>query len=229
MKQNKLNSIFDILGPIMIGPSSSHTAGAVRIGLLSKSIINQNILNAKIILYNSFAETSKGHGTDKAILAGLLGMDKADENIKFSFNIAKKQNLNFSFKKIYNDNSFPPNTVQLFLSSDNLTVEIIGVSLGGGLILIKKIDGFEVNISGEFETIIITHKDRTGILSFILNIFNQQKLNIVSINSVRHNKIEDIKTVITVDQNLKNNIYSLLKSNNFIKRIRIIHKLKEIW
>ncbi len=229
MSENKFNSIFDILGPEMIGPSSSHTAGAVRIGLAARSILNDKLLSVQINLYNSFADTGAGHGTPKALLAGLMGFEKSDSRIKYADKIAKKKQINFSFHKIHTPNNYKQNTAVLKMKSADWNIEVIGVSLGGGLIMIEQIDGFEVNITGVFETLIITHKDKIGILARILNTLSEHKLNIVSINSVRHNKIEDIKTVICLDNKLNPDIKTeIIKIENII-RARIIHKIEETW
>ncbi|HOK39438.1 MAG TPA: L-serine ammonia-lyase, iron-sulfur-dependent subunit beta [bacterium] len=229
MINNLYDSVLDIIGPEMIGPSSSHTAGAVRIGLACRSILNSPLKNVKIELYNSFAETGFGHGTEKAILAGLLGLSKSDERIKYSDKIMKKKRIKYTIKRILTPNNYKPNTAIIKMKSNKLTVEVVAVSIGGGLILIEQIDGFEVNITAENETLIITHKDKLGILAKILNILATEKMNIVSINSVRHNKLEDIKTIITFDNFIEEKIREKIMKLDDIIRVRIIHKIKEIW
>jgi L-serine dehydratase len=163
----KFDSIFDILGPDMVGPSSSHTAGAARIGNVSKSILNDEIIKIKVWLYNSFASTGKGHGTDKAIIAGVLGIEKSNPEIKNAFNLAKSKNIKFSVKYKKNAQEYPANYAVIELYSRKIKVKVEAESLGGALIIIHKIDGFDVNINGEYETLIITHKDKIGILSQI--------------------------------------------------------------
>ncbi len=229
MSKRTYDSILDIVGPEMIGPSSSHTAGAARIGLAARSILNSDLIKARIHLYNSFADTGIGHGTHKAMLAGLMGYSPADENICDAENLAREKKIKFSFVKNKQSNDFPPNTAKIEMSSRKWDIEVIGASIGGGLIIILQIDGFDVNITGEYETLIITHKDKVGTLADILNVLSKEKINIVSINSVRHNKIDDIKTVITVDNILTENIRRLIKPLNNIVRVRIIHKIQEIW
>ncbi|MBP7652304.1 L-serine ammonia-lyase, iron-sulfur-dependent subunit beta [Candidatus Dependentiae bacterium] len=229
MSNFRFDSILDIIGPEMIGPSSSHTAGAVRIGLACRSILNGELLSVKISLFNSFAETGVGHGTHKALLAGLIGLSKSDKRIKTAEKIFKEKKIKYCIEKIYKPNNYLPNTAIINMCSEKLSIEVVGVSLGGGLILIQEIDGFEVNITGDNETLIVTHKDRIGILSEILKILSDYKLNIVSINSVRHNKIEDIKTVITFDNFIEPKIKKNIMMLNDVLRARVIHKIHEIW
>jgi len=227
--KNRYNSILDILGPEMIGPSSSHTAGAVRLGLFAASILNSQLKKVEITLYNSFAQTGIGHGTDKAILAGLLGFEKSDRCIKNSFELAHKRGVKFNFIRIPNAVDYLPNSAKIDMLSDKWHIEVVGASIGGGLIVIQTIDGFEVNFTGDYETLIVTHRDKIGVLAKVLTILSEHKMNVVSINSVRHNKIEDIKTVITLDNYIQQEIYyELIKLPNII-RVRIIHLLQENW
>lgn len=223
------NSILDIIGPEMIGPSSSHTAGAVRLGNIARSIFNKKLTNVKIYLYNSFAETGFGHGTHKAIIAGLLGFSKSDERIKYADKIAGKLKIKVIIKKVNKPNEYLPNTAVLEMHSGNFKVEVVGVSIGGGLVLIQEIDGFEVNITGDYETLIVSHKDKIGILSEILKVISCEKMNIVSINSVRQNKIDDVITVISFDNFIKPKTHQLLKHIPYVSRIRVIHKMQENW
>jgi len=227
MSEQKYASIFDILGPEMIGPSSSHTAGAVRIGLAARSILNDKLLSVRIFFYNSFADTGAGHGTDKAILAGLMGYEKSDSRIKEAEKIAKDKGIKFSITRKGGANNYKPNTAVIKMKSPLWNIEVVGVSIGGGLIVIEQIDGFEVNINCEYETLIVTHRDKVGILAEILKEISDRNLNIVSINSVRHNKVEDIKTVICFDNHIDAKIRDKLKKMNDILRVRIIHKIEE--
>lgn len=229
MSGYNLNSIFDLIGPEMIGPSSSHTAGAVRLGNVARSILNSPLIKVKIILYNSFAETGKGHGTIKALLAGLLGFDKSDVNIKRAEEIAKEKNLIYTIDKDLSTNDYPPNSVLFKMFSNKLKVEVFGASIGGGLIKILKIDDFEVNITGENETLIVTHRDRLGILSEILTILAKNKYQIVNLNSFRSNKLEDVKSVIHFDTKLNDDIKTDINKIKDIVRVRIIHKIEEKW
>jgi len=226
---DRYDSILDIVGPAMIGPSSSHTAGAVRLGLAACSILNEKPLKVNIHLYNSFANTGAGHGTHKALLAGLLGLPPSSEKICIADQLAHNENIKFKFFNNKLPNDYPPNTVKFEMSSKNWDIEVIGVSIGGGLINILEIDGFEVNISAEYETLIVTHKDKIGILAEVLTILSKEKINVVSIESVRHNKIDDVKTVITVDNILTEHIRTLIKPLKHIVRVRIIHKIQELW
>ena len=148
-------SIFDIVGPVMVGPSSSHTAGAVRIGLIARKLLGEDVKSAEILLYGSFLATGKGHGTQKALVAGLLGMKPDDYNIPDSLEIAKEKNVSITFGEA-NLRDAHPNTAELILTGINgRKLDVTGESLGGSRINISKIDGIETNFSGENPTLIV--------------------------------------------------------------------------
>ena len=150
-------NIFDIVGPVMIGPSSSHTAGAARIGKISRMLFRDTIQSAEIKLFGSFAKTYKGHGTDRALVGGILGMEPDDERIRDSLMIAKDQNIQVTIEK---SNLTPkhPNTVEIKLKGDaGKEVVILGSSVGGGNIHITQINGLDVSITGQHDTLIVVH------------------------------------------------------------------------
>ena len=137
--------IFDILGPVMVGPSSSHTAGAARIGAMARTLLGEEVADAKLHLYGSFAETGKGHGTDRALVAGILGLDTDDENIKQAFDLAREQGLEYHFDIKGDDASIHPNTVDIDMVDDTgATAQVRGESLGGGKMRISRINGVEI-------------------------------------------------------------------------------------
>ena len=155
-------NIFDILGPVMVGPSSSHTAGAVRIGYISQKLLGSMPERAEIYLHGSFADTGVGHGTDKALVAGLLGMDTDDMDIPNSFEIAAERGMSFTFDKIVLENVHP-NSVLLKLKGHNgRELKIIASSLGGGRISIVNIDDIETHFTGEYPTLIVHNLDHPG-------------------------------------------------------------------
>ena len=156
----KTKTLFDIIGPVIIGPSSSHTAGAVRIGYLAGKIFGEIPKKVRFKLYNSFATTGKGHGTDKGLLAGVLGMDVDNESIKKAFNYAKKLNVDYSFEHAQ-DNNRHPNSVDIFLEG-SYKMEISGNSVGAGEVCITNIDGYRFNINGDYNTLILLYKDKPG-------------------------------------------------------------------
>jgi L-serine dehydratase len=182
------SSIFDMIGPIMIGPSSSHTAGVVRIGRFSHKLLGKVPDKAVITFYNSFASTYQGHGSDLAIIGGLLGMKPDDIRIKTAPAIAKKAKLIFEYKTVNNAGDKHPNTIKLQLTSDQKTLEIVGESLGGGVIKIVEIDGFECSLSAQTFTLIIKAEDIKGSIAFIAEVIAHDDCNIATMGVSRKSK-----------------------------------------
>lgn len=181
-------SVFDILGPIMIGPSSSHTAGAARLSRISKEIAGAGFYEVVFMLHGSFAKTYKGHGTDKALVGGILGMAPDDENIKTSLEKAKEAGINVVFEEI--DLGYVhPNTVKLvFKYKDQEDFYLIGSSIGGANIVIMDINGNDVNFRADKPTVILKYADRRGVVSEISSIFARNNLNIASMDVTREKK-----------------------------------------
>lgn len=176
---------FDILGPIMIGPSSSHTAGAARLGKIAQEIAGDGFNKVVFDLHGSFAQTYKGHGTDKALVAGILGMEPSDPRIKTSMEIAKTKNIDIEFTEI--DLGYVhPNTVKIIFKYDNKPdYYIIGSSIGGGSIIITNINGNQVEFNGSNPTILLTYSDRKGVISYVSSILAKHNLNIASMRVTR--------------------------------------------
>lgn len=170
--------IFDIIGPVMIGPSSSHTAGAARLGKIARIISGKDIKKVKFYLHGSFAKTYKGHGTDKALVAGIIGMDPWDDNLRNSIEIARKQGIEFQF--IESDlGDVHPNTVKFVVTKmDGSEVEITGASIGGGNIKVSEINGNEVEFTGNYPTLVINHYDVPGMIKDVCEILYKYKINI---------------------------------------------------
>ncbi len=193
-------NIFDIVGPIMVGPSSSHTAGAVKIGYTSRKLLSEPVKTAQILLYGSFLATGKGHGTQKAILAGLLGMKPDDPQIPFSFELAEKAGIEFSFGEAKLKNAHP-NSVQLILEGTNSRhLEIVGESLGGSLINIASIDGLSANFSGEYPTLIVHNLDQPGHIAEVTSMLSHKSVNIAAMQLYRSNRGGNAVMVIECDQ-----------------------------
>lgn len=179
-------SLFDIVGPVMIGPSSSHTAGAARLGKTAARLVDGDIVEVKMILHGSFAATHKGHGTDKALLAGLMGLSPDDEGIKSAFEIAKKRRLKYSFA-CEDSGRHHPNTVKFIIkTSPGETHEITGSSTGGGRIIISTVDGLELNFTGERNMLVTRHKDTPGVISHITALLYEYRVNIGNMNVSRN-------------------------------------------
>lgn len=193
-------SIFDVIGPIMIGPSSSHTAGAVRLGKMAKTIVKEPINEVTIELFGSFAKTYKGHGTDLALVAGLLGLSPENVNIKKSFDLAHDNNLDFKLVES-NKGGKHPNTVCFYIETvSNKEVQIEGCSIGGGNILITRINEFKLQLTGKFHTLIVPHRDMYGTISRVTQKLADDKVNIANMNVVRREKGVSALMVVETDQ-----------------------------
>ncbi len=169
--------IFDIVGPIMIGPSSSHTAGAVRIGRIARELLNEPVTRAEVKLYGSFAKTYKGHGTDRAIAGGILGMAPDDSRIRESLDLAKEQGIDITFSKA-TGNIDHPNTAMVILYGETEEVSVLGASVGGGSILVSEIDGMKVRVTGQYDTLIVVHEDIPGIVGKVAEFLGNCGINV---------------------------------------------------
>jgi L-serine dehydratase len=219
------SSVFDMIGPVMIGPSSSHTAGVVRIARAAIRILGAAPEQVVITFYNSFARTYEGHGSDKAIIGGLLDFKTDDPRIKESFEIAKKNGLDYSFKSIGNASIYHPNTIKLNLKTKDREVEVIGESLGGGIINIATIDGFNANFSAQSYTLIIKAEDISGAIAFISSIIAQEKTNIATMSVSRKGKNDLACHVIEMDSGMRNTTIDYLKTMTWIKELIYIPEI----
>lgn len=195
-------NVFDIIGPVMVGPSSSHTAGAVKIGFVSRKLLGEPVSKAEILLHGSFYATGKGHGTQYALVAGLLGMKEDDSRIPDSFELAEKQGMCFSFGNI-NLKNVHPNSVQLNLTGINgRYLEIIGESVGGSIINIASIDGLSANFSGDNPTLIVHNKDQPGHVAEVTSMLAHKSVNIASMQLYRAHRGGDAVMVLECDQEI---------------------------
>ncbi len=201
----KYRSVFDIMGPIMIGPSSSHTAGAARIGRVARSIFGREPAWIEILLYGSFAKTYKGHGTDVAIIGGILDYDTFDERIVEALVIAEKKGIRVSF---FEEEAVTehPNTVKIMMGDDENRLEIVGISIGGGKVEIIELDGFQLELSGNGPALLIVHNDRFGAIAGVSNILARKEVNIAQMKVSRKEKGKKALMTIEVDQNLTKDI-----------------------
>lgn len=220
-------SIFDIIGPIMVGPSSSHTAGAVRLGLVARSIFGEQPESALINLHGSFAETGRGHGTDRALVAGLLGLEPSDERIPSSFSLADEAGLQFQFKDVDLGESQHPNTVHFLLSAGDREMEITGSSVGGGMIAITRLDSFPVNLTAEFETLLIVGEDRPGTINAITARLYEEHINVAYFNVARDQRGGQAIMIIETDDTIPDELVVYFASFNWVHAVRRITRLKE--
>ncbi len=196
----KYNSIFDILGPIMVGPSSSHTAGAARLGKIARYIADGDIRSVKITLYGSFAETAKGHGTEMALVAGILGMEPHDEKLRYSLQIATERGIDISFEKA-DISGVHPNTAKFSIEkSDGTYITVTGSSIGGGAVIVNAIDAFNVELTGDYFTIVTKHVDKKGIISKVTTLLAENNINIGNMKVRRDNSKNEASMIIETDE-----------------------------
>lgn len=220
-------SIFDILGPIMVGPSSSHTAGAVKIGYISRQLLGEKIKEAKILLHGSFLATGAGHGTDRALVAGLLGMKEDDIRIPDSFLIAEKADMSVTFDKIHLKNVHP-NSVKLELMGvSGRKLEIIASSIGGGQIKICKIDGLETNFSGDYPTLVVHNQDQPGHVTEVTSMLAHKGVNIATMQLYRDHRGGNAVMVIECDQEIPLSAVSWLQRLEGITKVTYLSKVLE--
>ena len=212
-------AIFDIIGPVMVGPSSSHTAGAVRIGYVSGKLLGEPVKKAVINLYGSFLATGKGHGTQKAIVAGLLGMKTDDMRIPQSFEIAKAKGIEFEFGEAVLKDAHP-NTVQLCLiGQSGIQLEVVGESIGGARINIAKIDGIETNFSGDYPTLVVHNLDQPGHIAEVTSMLAHKSVNIATMQLYRSARGGEAVMVVECDQEIPKEGIDWLKRVEGIKKV----------
>lgn len=217
-------TLFDVIGPIMIGPSSSHTAGALRISLMAYNILaGRKPKKATFTLYKSFAKTYKGHGTDKALVAGLLGYKMDDIRIRDSFKHAKEQGIDFEFVIQPGPNDFHANTAKVEIEGDDgYSLTLIGESIGGGAAVITKINKVDVRITGEYNTIIVEQYDKPGALAYITSCLSHSEVNIAFANLFRENKGEIAYTVIESDDDIHPDVIESIRLGKNIIDAKVI-------
>ncbi|MBC3888561.1 L-serine ammonia-lyase, iron-sulfur-dependent, subunit beta [Acetobacterium paludosum] len=212
-------NVFDIIGPIMVGPSSSHTAGAVKIGYLSNKLMGEKIKTARIYLHGSFLTTGKGHGTDKAIVAGLLGMKPDDDRIPESFKWAQKEGMAFCFEGIELRDAHP-NSVKLNLTGvSGRELEILASSVGGGNIKIFQIDGLDANFGGDFPTLIVHNLDQPGLVTKVAAMLSQKSINIATMQLYRSKRGGDAVMVLECDQEISSESIKWLEQLDGIRKV----------
>ncbi|MEA2070876.1 MAG: L-serine ammonia-lyase, iron-sulfur-dependent subunit beta [Asgard group archaeon] len=220
-------SVFRILGPIMTGPSSSHTAGAVRIGRTARLLYGRTPKKVIVYFHGSFAETWKGHGSDKAVIGGLLGYKTYDERIKNAEKYAEEVGMFVSFQRIDLGQNYHPNTIKIIIKNDKLNneIDLIAESVGGGDIIIREIMGFKTEITGELNTIILRHEDLLGTLSSITGIISDSNLNIVSLRSKDIPKKNIALTAVEISQSVPDSLKEKLLKITGMKFVRILPKI----
>lgn len=216
-------SIFDVVGPVMIGPSSSHTAGAAKLAKAARMIVKEEFTHVSFHLHGSFAKTGKGHGTDKALVAGALGLPADDEAIVKSFTLAKEQGITFDFCQEEMENVHE-NTVRiLFTMKDNTVNEVVGSSIGGGQIMITQINGFVTDMSLQLSTIVISQYDKKGVVTEVSGILTAHDINIANMKLIRRSKGDVACCIIETDEKLPEEMAQIIMENENIVFARVIN------
>jgi L-serine dehydratase len=223
----KKYGVFDILGPIMIGPSSSHTAGAVRLGLMARAIATPNFNRVECLLHGSFGSTYKGHGTDRALAAGLLGMKPSDIRLKDSLKLAQTRGLNITFIETDLGDTHP-NTVKFIIyKNSGDVISIVGSSIGGGNIVISEIDGEKLEFTGKYPTIIIKHLDYKGVISKATYILYKEDINIAYLKVYRDDRGKSAYMIFETDSRIKKETIERLQGIDKVISVKVINELAE--
>jgi len=210
-------SVFDVLGPTMVGPSSSHTAGAVKIALMARKLMHGEITDAQFTLYGSFAKTYRGHGTDRALVGGLLGFFTDDTRIRESFRYAEERGMNYTFQTNLEEEDIHPNTVDIRMTDETgYTVTVRGESLGGGKARLSQLNGTPVDITGEYCSLIVEQMDRPGVLASIADELNDTGINIAFLRLFRQQKGGVAYTIVDTDEEIPEEIVQKIRSNENI-------------
>jgi len=204
-------NIFDIIGPVMVGPSSSHTAGAARLGNVVGRLLGEPVQKANIVLYESFAKTGKGHGTDKAIVGGLLGLTPDDSRLPDSFLLAERAGMNFEI--VFSDQRRDhPNTAEIALTGKSRQIMAAGISVGGGRIELTQINGLDVSIKADYHTLVVFNSDQCGVTAHVTRLLAEGKINIAYMRLSRREEGKDAVMVIETDQEIPLPVLQSLKA-----------------
>ena len=217
---------FDILGPNMIGPSSSHTAGALRIAFVAGRMVEKPAA-VKFVLYGSFARTYHGHGTDRALVGGILGYHPDDERIRNSFELANKAGLKYEFQENFTDKEIYPNTVDIYVTGeDGSVMSLRGKSIGGGNAVITRLNGVDVELTGNYSTLVVEHHDKKGTLARVATVLSDYDLNIGSLRLYRESKGKMAYAIIEVDTNVSSQALNALRSVEAVVNVLLVPAIK---
>lgn len=216
-------SIFDVIGPNMIGPSSSHTAGACSMALLARKMCPEEIKKVTFTLYGSFSKTYQGHGTDRALLGGIMGFETDDERIRDAFQIAKERGLAYEYIVDEKTQTNHPNTADMEIEGVNgYKLSVRGESIGGGKIKIVRINGIDVEFTGEYSTLIVRQIDKPGVVAHITQCLSNENVNIAFMRLFREDKGATAFTVVESDETIPEEILNEVKANQNVKDLMLI-------
>jgi L-serine dehydratase len=210
-------SLLDIIGPVMVGPSSSHTAGACRLGLLARCLVGGTPASARVELHGSFARTGEGHGTDKAIVGGLMGFRPDDERLRTALEIAEAEHLDYRFEKTTLADDAHPNTVRITLERGPRSAVMVGSSLGAGRVLVSEIDGYPVDVTGNYHTIVLVAEDVKGSVARIAGLLADNDVNIATLKLTRKERGGDAFMVIEVDDLPSESVRDAIRSLPWVR------------
>ena len=219
-------SVFEVIGPNMVGPSSSHTAGAASIALLTKKMIGEKVKRIRFTLYGSFAQTYKGHGTDRALVGGILGFETDDERIRDSFELAREAGLDFSFECSADDSDdLHPNTVDMEVEGfSGRVLHVRGESLGGGKVRLTRINGVKVYFTGEFHALIVIQRDYPGVVAGVTSVLSSYGVNIAYLRVFREEKGGLAYTIVESDEEITEKAVEEMKKNPAIEDIMLVRR-----
>lgn len=212
-------NIFDIVGPVMVGPSSSHTAGAVKIGYVSRKLLGENIREVHILLYGSFLATGRGHGTDRAIVAGLLGMLPDDDRVPYSMEEAEKQNMKVTFGEAVLKEAHPNTAVLQMKGQSGRELEVVAASLGGGRIKICMIDGLDANFTAEHPTLIVHNQDQPGHVAEVTSMLSHKAINIATMQLYRDGRGGNAVMILECDKEIPEEAIKWLKHLEGVNKV----------
>lgn len=216
-------SLFEVIGPNMVGPSSSHTAGAVSMALLARKLFPAEIKKVEFTLYGSFAKTYRGHGTDRALLGGIMGFETDDLRIRDSLSIAKERNLDYNFSIGQDTGEEHPNTADIDMTGVNgERLFVRGVSIGGGKVKIVRLNQIDVDFTGEYSTLIISQTDRPGVVAHITKVLSEREVNIAFMRLFREEKGAKAFTVVESDERIPDEVVEQIRENPLVSDVMLV-------
>jgi len=218
-------SLLDVVGPVMVGPSSSHTAGACRLARVARALLEEEPREARFELHSAFAKTMRGHGTDRALVAGTLGMEVDDPRLKDALELARAKGLGFALKPKNMGPEAHPNSVAIHLRGDSRALSVLGASIGGGMIEIREVDGFPVSLSAKHPCVLLFYEDRPGMVMRASEIIGRRGINIASMEVLRRGKGDEAFMRIDLDAPLPAEDVEALKRIPGVGRVHVLDKV----
>ena len=218
-------SLLDIVGPVMVGPSSSHPAGACRLAHVARELLEEEPLEARFELHSAFAKTMRGHGTDRALVAGALGLEVDDPRLKDSLELARARGLAFTFKPRNMGPEAHPNSVAIHLRGDARSLSVLGASTGGGGIEIREVDGFPVSLSARDPCVLLFYEDRPGMVMRASEIIGRRGINIASMEVLRRGKGDEAFMRVDLDAPLPREDVEAMKRLPGVRRVHVLDRV----